>query len=146
MFGAFFRRLLYGRYGYDVLNRTLTITALVLLLPGFIFRGNHWLVGVCTLAAYVSLIFAMWRTFSRNFAARQRELAAYYRFCQAVGRHTFRLRRRGYLVVLRLRRSLDRQYKYLKCPDCQAVLRVPRGKGKIKITCKKCGHVFKAKS
>ena len=39
-----------------------------------------------------------------------------------------------------------KQYKILKCPKCKQKLRVPRGKGKITVTCKRCSHEFHAKS
>lgn len=34
-------------------------------------------------------------------------------------------------------------YKVVNCPECEARLRVPKGKGKIKITCPKCKLAFK---
>jgi RNase P subunit RPR2 len=39
-----------------------------------------------------------------------------------------------------------RQYKYLICPQCTQRLRVPRGKGRIRVTCTRCGNVFETKS
>lgn len=39
-----------------------------------------------------------------------------------------------------------RTYRYLICPQCAQRLRVPRGKGKIKVTCTKCRNQFVAKS
>ena len=39
-----------------------------------------------------------------------------------------------------------RQYKYLICPQCAQRLRVPRGKGRIRVTCTNCGNVFETRS
>ena len=39
-----------------------------------------------------------------------------------------------------------RNYRYLICPQCSQRLRVPRGKGKIRVTCTKCRNQFIAKS
>jgi len=39
-----------------------------------------------------------------------------------------------------------KQYKYLICPQCTQRLRVPRGKGKIRVTCTNCGNVFETRS
>ena len=37
----------------------------------------------------------------------------------------------------------DRKYfKFFKCPACRQKIRVPRGKGKIEITCPRCGDRF----
>ena len=36
-------------------------------------------------------------------------------------------------------------YVYFKCPSCGQKLRAPRGKGRIKIRCSRCGEVFNKK-
>ena len=33
-------------------------------------------------------------------------------------------------------------YSVANCPECKSRLRIPNGKGKIKVTCSKCKHVF----
>lgn len=33
-------------------------------------------------------------------------------------------------------------YQVVNCPNCQKRLRVPKNKGKLKITCKHCDHQF----
>ncbi len=38
----------------------------------------------------------------------------------------------------------DPAYNYFTCPKCRCALRVPKGKGKIQITCPKCGEKFLA--
>ena len=43
-------------------------------------------------------------------------------------------------------RSMDKEHKYFTCPNCRTVCRVPRGKGKIIITCPKCGGSIHGKS
>ncbi|MBQ5503975.1 MAG: hypothetical protein IIT95_02655, partial [Oscillospiraceae bacterium] len=40
----------------------------------------------------------------------------------------------------------SRKYKFFRCPSCKNRLRVPRGKGKIKVTCPKCGERFQKKT
>ena len=39
-----------------------------------------------------------------------------------------------------------RDYRFYKCPSCRTRLRVPRGKGKINIVCRKCGTSFQRKT
>ena len=51
----------------------------------------------------------------------------------------------------RLRAAKERwvqrkDYKFFSCPSCHTNLRVPRGKGKIKIVCRKCGTSFMGRS
>ena len=39
-----------------------------------------------------------------------------------------------------------KHYKYLICPQCTQRLRVPRGKGRLIVTCTRCGNRFETKS
>ena len=48
--------------------------------------------------------------------------------------------------VLRERWKQRKDYKFFSCPSCRAVMRVPRGRGKIRIVCHKCGNTFTGKS
>ena len=52
--------------------------------------------------------------------------------------------REGSLISLSLifDRLKDRQHRYFACPKCRQTVRVPRGKGKISITCPKCREKF----
>lgn len=40
----------------------------------------------------------------------------------------------------------DKQNKYLVCPKCAQIIRVPRNKGKIEVRCPSCRKSFDAKS
>ena len=42
--------------------------------------------------------------------------------------------------------QLDKEHRYFRCPSCGQQLRVPKGKGKITVTCRSCGAVFQEKS
>ena len=121
-----------GRYGTDRLNRALNIAALVLLvLSLFLGRG-----GVGSLLWALALACLLWgavRTFSRNFSRRQRENAAYLGLTQNA-----RERFRG----ARDRFQQRKEYRFFRCPSCRTWLRVPRGKGKLNITCRQCGERF----
>ena len=39
-----------------------------------------------------------------------------------------------------------KDYKFFTCPSCRTTLRVPRGKGQIRIVCRKCGNTFTGKT
>ena len=75
--------------------------------------------------SYGLMIWAICRTLSRNTYKRYQENR---KFLQIVGR------------------LKDRQNRYFDCPKCHQLVRVPRGKGKISITCPKCGTQFIKKS
>lgn len=137
-----------GRYGIDKLNRTLIFTALGLNVLGLVLS----LISPETLnVAYrilqgVSLVLIVAffiRAFSRNFAARQKELSTYMRFENWVrGIFTGIKHKSGKVINI----NEHRNYKHLTCPQCMQKLRVPRGKGKILVTCTKCRCKFTAKT
>lgn len=125
------QRFLYGRYGTDKLNLALLITGLLLSLVGTLV---FWPVTFLADALY---IWALFRTFSRNIPARQREYSAFLRLWGPI-ESWFRTRR--------VRFAQRKQYKYFKCPGCRQELRAPRGRGKIEVTCQKCHRVFRTKT
>lgn len=125
------QRFMYGRYGNDQLNLFLMSLYLLLYLV-FIFVR-------LTPLYWVSLALLAWvlfRLLSRNINRRQMENA---KFMRAAG---------PLLNWLRLRRTIhrDKEHVYFKCPGCGQQLRVPRGKGKITVTCRGCGASFQEKS
>lgn len=125
------QRFLYGRYGTDKLCIALLVTGLVLSLLGGIF---FWPLAILADALYV---YALFRTFSRNIPARQREYRAFMRVWDPAAQW-FRLQARKF----RERKT----YKYFRCPSCRQQLRAPRGRGKIEVTCQKCRAVFQTKT
>ncbi len=128
-------RFMAGRNGNDALNRFLLILGLVLLLLSmFLPSAVGRLFYPFFLAA---LIFSYYRMFSRNLYKRQAENAWYWKKRnQVVG--SFRL--------LKERWVQRKDYCFFSCPSCRTTLRVPKGRGKIKIVCRKCGTSFVRKS
>ena len=120
-----------GRNGNDQFNLFLMICSLVLILVSALLGGRLFLL-VLALLAYI-----YFRMLSRNVYKRQEENARYLRAKYKV---TSRFR------LLRERWKQRRDYKFFVCPSCRATLRVPKGRGKIKIVCRKCGTSFTGKS
>ena len=128
----FLRRLMAGRYGSDQLNNALLLLSLLLMVIEWITRWR-WM-GFFVLAL---LILCYFRMFSRNIQARYAENQWFLRKWWSISN---RLKNAG----LRFR---DRKtHRYFKCPQCKQRLRVPRGRGKINITCPHCHHQFIRKS
>ena len=125
------QRLMYGRYGNDQLNLFLMGLYLLLYLV-FIFVRIELLYWV----GFALLVITLFRMLSRNIPRRQMENA---RFMRAAG---------PLLSWIHLRRTIrrDKEHVYFKCPGCGQQLRVPRGKGKITVTCRGCGASFQEKS
>ncbi len=118
------RRFMVGRYGIDKLNMAILIAGFILSIVN-IFMPFATVRLVLTLLSYVLMGLAIFRCFSRNIYKRYRENRRY---------------------LLWLQRYKDKQHRYFDCPHCRQQVRVPKGKGKINITCPKCGTKFLKKT
>ena len=117
------QRFMQGRYGVDEFGSFLLATGLILAFLS-LFRLLFWL----SIPALAILIWSYVRIFSKNFAKRQSELAKYWRI---------RSRVRDKFAFWKSKIK-DKNHRYYRCKLCRTVMRVPRGKGKIEITCPKC--------
>lgn len=123
-FKNWLRRFMEGRYGTDKLNMCIlwtgvgcSVLAILIPLPPVSLT--------LSILAYVLMFLALVRTFSRNTYRRYQE------------------NRKFLLLLDRIR---DRKHRYFTCPNCHQPVRVPRGKGKIAITCPNCREKFIRKS
>ena len=127
-------RFMAGRNGNDQFNLFLLITDAVLLLVGAIFDGvGRFLYPLAVLL----LIYIYFRMFSRNVYRRREENGKYMRL---------RFKVSAALKVRKERWVQRKDYKFFTCPSCHTTLRVPRGQGKIRIVCRKCGSSFEGRS
>ena len=126
-----FQQFMYGRYGGDKFSIVMLVAGLVLSLFGSLF---FW---PLTLLADALYIYTLFRMFSRNIPARQREYAGFLKVWTPV-ESWFRMQKRKF--------AERKTYKYFKCPNCRQQLRAPRGRGKIEVTCQKCHKVFQTKA
>lgn len=124
-------RFMAGRNGNDQFNLFLLIVDLVLIVIAS-FTGSALYLLVLALLAYI-----YFRMLSRNIYKRQDENGRYLRA---------RYKLQSRLRLLGERWKQRRDYKFFVCPSCRATLRVPKGRGKIKIVCRKCGTSFTGKS
>lgn len=114
------RSFMAGRYGTDRLNMVILCAGLFCsLLSVWIHKVPLNL--IFWALSYGLMIWAIWRTLSRNTYKRYQENR---KFLQLVGR------------------AKDRNNRYFDCPKCRQLVRVPRGKGKISITCPRCQEKF----
>ena len=125
-------RFMAGRYGADQLSRFLSIAALALIVVNLFARSLLlWLLGL------LLLVFAYVRMLSKNHEKRRQENDRYLRL---------KYRLTGGVRNWNDRRKQRRDYVFFRCPSCRAMLRVPRGKGRIRVTCRKCGNAFERKT
>lgn len=122
------RKMMTGRYGPDQLSTAFLITAMALTLLGSILRFP-----VLSILSYLPLLAAILRIFSKNIGKRYQENV---RFLSVWHRIT------GWFRGLKAQAAQRKTHRFYHCPKCKHKLRVPRGKGKIKIRCPKCGEEF----
>ena len=119
-----------GRNGVDFLNKHLFRIAAVIAGVNLLLL---WRIG------YVPFLiagYALFRTLSRNLTVRQME--------DLTARETYDRAKEKISGALQ-RAKQSRDYRFFSCPGCGSYLRVPRGKGRIQVTCPRCGHRFDRK-
>ncbi|MEZ4358292.1 MAG: hypothetical protein R2876_06705 [Eubacteriales bacterium] len=127
-----FQRLFQGRNGPDHISLAVLILAMAV---NIIFS----LVGqptIGTILVAVSFVYVIFRMFSKNVVRRRSENYKFYTWFSNLFK-----RLKG-----TVNEKTDKYHKVFRCPNCGQKLRVPRGKGKINITCNKCQHKFTKKT
>ena len=123
---------MYGRYGYDTLGKTLlwVYISLIFVYAVISFFVESALLYVFYLISSTALVvYIFWRAMSRNIAKRRAENQKFCGF--------FKLRRNKWR---------DRKtHVYRKCPECRAVIRLPKAKGKHTVVCPRCKKRFDVK-
>lgn len=121
-----------GRYGADQLNYALMVLYLVCFVLGIIFEKAI----IFTLLMWLLLICSFFRMFSRNVYKRSQENEAFLNIWNKIKN----------FFVLNFSKIRDfRTKKYVKCPYCHAVLRLPRQRGNHTVRCPKCNDKFDIK-
>lgn len=126
------QRFMYGRYGFDELSKVHLIVVIVCMVVSMFLDSS--LLYIVSLAL---LVYCYYRAFSRNIAKRQQEVQVFrnIRYKQRVKWNNFKLHQQQ-----------KKTHRFFKCPQCKQKVRVPKGKGKICITCPKCRTEFIKKS
>ena len=121
-----------GRYGQDELGKFILSLSLILLIINLFFKT-----AALSAAALVLIIYSYYRIFSRDISARYAENKKFLTTLDPLRRKFFSSKHKY---------DNRKVYKYIKCPKCKFEMKVPKNKGKIRVTCKKCGEKFIVKS
>lgn len=156
-----------GRNGSDQLSVFLVAIAIILAIIYPFFENNNVRITLCAVALVLCAI-SVFRMFSSNVAKRRAEndkfLSLFSRKGSSnsnvedvsfkdAGEVSNKEKRKNEKEQARKRKEEEKAKKkalkedkkthaYFTCPKCNTQLRVPKGKGKIKITCPKCGEQF----
>ncbi len=126
-----YQQFMQGRYGQDTLNYTLFFSALILNGISSIF-GFYYIAVILSTLSTVLYAWSIFRFLSKNIVKRRVENN---RFLVLVS--PFKV-----LFAKKARQAKDNEHRYFDCPACRRTLRVPKGRGKIKIDCPHCGRKF----
>ena len=130
---------MYGRYGHDELNTVILVCALVISLASSVVGAipKLYYFHLFSLLSTALLVWSIFRMLSKNHAKRRKELNVYLKIKNKPAN------------AIKLHKNKKRDKKthvYFKCHKCRAVLRVPRGKGSIIVTCPRCGERIEKKT
>ena len=128
------QRFMIGRYGADELSRFCSGAVMGLLILS-LFRKLG--LGYLYWVALALLIYSTWRILSRNISKRYEENQKFLNWKFKMTQKTDKIRKRW---------QQRKIYRFFKCPQCKQTVRVPKGHGKICITCPKCRTEFVKKS
>ncbi|MFQ7407228.1 hypothetical protein [Erysipelatoclostridium ramosum] len=126
-----FYRFMQGRYGIDQLNSFLMIVCVICFIVNM-FIGSI----VLTFIAYGTWLFVIFRMFSKNIYARNRENDKYLNFFSPLSRW----------LKLKLMSKQDPSNKFFSCPKCKQMVRVPKGHGTVVVTCPNCQNKFEKRT
>ena len=130
-----FARFMQGRYGErgaDELSRFLVYVEFALIILSFFIRSSIW-----TWLILALIVFSYYRLFSRNYSKRYEENQ---KFLGMRNKSTYKFS--GFKSDMRQRKT----HHIYRCPSCRQKIRVPKGKGKIIVTCPKCRTEFQKRS
>ena len=131
-----FQRFFEGRYGIDILG------IVMMIVSSLLFRNGYtWIIGMGL------IIYAIFRILSKNKGKRYQELQKFNNFLNFLKPIWEPIRRAFYKVSIlfqsnfkteRMKWNQRKQFVFFKCSKCSRTLRLPRGKGKLQVTCPNC--------
>ncbi len=121
----------------DQFNRFLVGCCLVIMFVSFFLSRIPIAYMICSLLQYVLIVLAFIRMLSKNFDRRYRENMAFLKWWNPIMVKVNGLRRDA---------GMRKMYHIYTCKSCGQKIRIPRGKGRIIVTCPKCRFEFEKKA
>ncbi len=128
------QRFMIGRYGADQLWRALMIFYLLaIVITNIVYRFSKIAYYSLSVLSLAIIIFAVFRVFSKNIEARRKENQEWLKI-------TGRIRQK--FIFAKERNKQKKTHKFVKCKQCKKVLRLPKNKGKLNVSCPHCKNQF----
>lgn len=132
-----FYRFMQGRYGVDQFAKFTMGVALVSIVLAIFVNTGRSAGSLLDMLGLVAIVYTYFRIFSRNISKRAQENQKYL---SATAKLRQRLNKEKNMMKQR------KDYHIYTCPSCGQKVRIPRGKGKIEISCPKCHSKFVKRS
>ena len=141
-----------GRNGADELSVTLVVISVIVFLAAPIF-DEKYIQGIFLLLGGILFVLGLLRSLSTNIGKRRHENQVFLDLFRAETKGEKERRKREEeekrereKLRKERRKEEEKTHAFFRCPQCGKELRVPKGKGKIKIRCPNCSHEFIRKS
>ena len=141
-----------GRNGADELSVTLVVISVIVFLAAPIF-DEKYIQGIFLLLGGILFVLGILRSFSTNIGKRRHENQVFLDLFRSETKEEKERRKREEeekrereRLRKERRKEEEKTHAFFRCPQCGKELRVPKGKGKIKIRCPNCSHEFIRKS
>ena len=140
------RAFMSGRYGVDELGRVLAGGSLALMILSVLFSKYSGLRSLLYTLSLIGFGYTIYRIVSTDFSKRREENQKAMRWLSDFGQKTNLTKywERFQRWFQRERRifSQRKDYHFYSCPNCHQTIRMPRGKGRVEITCPRCHEKF----
>ena len=116
------KRFMFGRYGVDQLSIALMVVSILFALLSHLHP-------IIVILYMVTAVILFYRILSKDVTKRYHENTKFLKLWNPIMNKVKSTKRRL---------EDSRHYRYYNCSNCKQHLRVPKGKGKVSITCPIC--------
>ena len=120
-----------GRYGVDTLNHVSLIVCIVIFFLDIFLQTS-----ILKIIGYILWFMVIYCMFSKQIYKRSQENQKFLHFIAPITR----------VQNLYQKRRQDPTHKYYRCPSCHQIVRLPKGHGKVIVTCPKCSTKFERRT
>ena len=126
------KKFMIGRYGVDHLSNGMIVVGIIMMIINIFLKS-----GILNALITAIIVISYFRIFSKNINKRYQENMKFLQWWNPI---------RSKFNKTKNRAKQSKTYKFFTCPNCGQDIRIPKGKGRIKIKCPKCNEKFEART